>query len=368
MKSKYAIPAGVGILAIIVIAIVYSSTSQFDSSSVGSASQSISIENAERFSVSYDGTNKILTDGADRTLVLTHDDVTSENQIQIPVERIVIFSSTHAAFMDRLEITDKIVGVAWGGNYNWYIDDIKDGLQSGAIRDIGVGNNPNYDEIVSLQPDLVVLVGGEGLWEKHAKKLDELKIPYVVNSEWLENTALGRFEWIKFFSIFVDKEDEAQKIYSEVKAKTSEIFSHVSESDTPTVLWAGVFRGTAYVPKGGSYIGEVLKNVNSKYAFEDLEGTGSLQISLEELVFKGSTSDFLIYSSDAVSSTSDIISINPILSRLGSIQNCQVYAFEPWYWQKIDRLDDFVNDIAAILHPEVFAGYELKQFKKVACE
>ncbi|MEM2760326.1 MAG: ABC transporter substrate-binding protein [Nitrososphaerales archaeon] len=328
----------------------------------------LKLEQAKKFQVSYIDDNKILIDGANRTLTLTsNSEIKSDDTIKVPVSRMVIFSSTHAAFIDRLGISDKVVGVAWGRNYEWYIDSIKDGLKNGRIKDVGPSNNPNYDEIVALEPDLVILIGGTGLWEEHAKKLDELGIDYVVNSEWLEDDPLGYFEWIKFFSLFTNDEDKAAAIYTEAKTKTLEISQSVSKLDKPDVLWAAVFRGTVYIPKAESYAGKIINMANGNYIFSDVAGTGSAQISLEELISRAGGADVLIYS-DIVNSTSEILAASPLLKALHPIQACNVYAFQPWYWQRVDRVDDYMSDMAAILHPDEFKTHELKQFKKVACD
>ncbi|MGH9878597.1 MAG: ABC transporter substrate-binding protein, partial [Nitrososphaerales archaeon] len=326
----------------------------------------LDLEHAKLFSVSYVGENKILVDGANRTIILTPvAGVNLDKDIRIPVTRMVIFSSTHAALIDRLGIVDRIVVVAWGGNYEWYINTIKDGLENGRIKDIGSSNSPNYDEIVSLEPDLVVLVGGISLWEEQAKKLDELGIDYVVNSEWLEDDPLGYFEWIKFFSLFTNDEDKASAIFTEAKTKTLDISQSVSKLDKPDVLWAAVFRGTVYVPKAESYAGKIINMANGNYIFSDVAGSGSAQISLEELISRAGDADVLIYSGGVVNSTSEILAASPLLKELHPIQTCNVYAFQPWYWQRVDRVDYYMNDMAAILHPDEFKTYELKQFKKV---
>lgn len=347
------------------------------------------VEYAKLFSVHYDGDRKILTDGANRTLILQRSVETQlaadysgykiaavppayagsdDNTILIPAKRIIVFSSTHAAMMDRLGIADRIIGVAWGGGYEWYIDSIKDDLGTGRIRDVGQGNNPNYDEIVSLKPDLVVLVGGTGMWEDKARKLDELGIRYVVNSEWLESDPVARFEWIKFFAALTDDEEKATSVFDEVKAKVDNIAERVEGLDKPNVAWAGVFKGTVYVPRTESYVGKLIEMAGGKYMFEDLPGTGSAQISMEELVARGSNAEILIYSSTETNSTSEIILESPLLASMTAIKSCSVYAFEPWYWQRLDQLDDTVSDIAAIMHPEAFPDYQFKQFKKLQCD
>ncbi len=366
MKKQYKI------IAIIVTAAILGTISYLDiykefgfENSIKKYEILLEISKAKNFEIYKDGQKIVIIDGASRKISLSYE--TNGNSLQIPVNRIVIFSSTHAAFMDRLGVTNKIVGVTDGNNQDWYIDSIKSGLDSGTIKDVGLSTNPNYDEIVALDPDIVILTGGTGLWEDKGKKLDELGIPFVVVSEWMEDDPLGKFEWIKVFSIITGTEDSAVVLFDSIVEKTVAVFEKVSKSEKPQVLWAGVFGGTAYVPNNNSYAGEIIRLTNADYVFNDLSGSGSAQISIEELLFRGKDADILVYSSDFVDNTNDITDIHPLLSELGPIQKCNVYSFQPWYWQSVDKYDDYVNDVAAIMHPELFSDYQLKQFKKVSC-
>lgn len=336
--------------------------------SVRKHSSSIQIEKAKNFDIIVEDDVTFLIDGANRKLVLDTDETITKDHITIPANRIVVFSSTHVALMDRLELTDKIVGVAWGNTHEWFIPSIKKGLADGIIHDIGISNNPDYEKIVALNPDLVILNGGTGLWEKHAKKLDELGIPYVVNSEWLEDDPLGRFEWIKFFAVLTNTEEKAARIYESAKAETNTTLEKTSSLESPKVLWAGVFQGTVFVPRSDSYVGTIIKEANGDYIFDDINGTGGAQISIEELIYRGKNSDVWVFSSDFINSTKDIVSIHPLLKELRPVQDCNVYSFQPWYWQRLDRYEEFANDVAAILHPQEFADYQLTQFKKITCD
>ena len=39
-------------------------------------------------------------------------------------------------------------------------------------------------------------------------------VPVVANTEWLEPTALGRAEWLKYMALFLNEERKAQTSYS----------------------------------------------------------------------------------------------------------------------------------------------------------
>jgi iron complex transport system substrate-binding protein len=330
---------------------------------------SIQIQKAKHFTTYDNGKDTVLIDGAERKLILSNKsgDQNKENNVVIPTKRLVVFSSTHAAYLNRLGIADRIVGITGGNTQEWFIKPIKDGLENNTIKDLGVADNPDYDQLVALNPDLVVLVGGTGLWEKHAKKLDELGIPYVVSSEWLEDDPLGRFEWIKFFGVLTGTESIADTVFEETIESTESLFDSVKQNKSPKVVWAGIFNGIVYVPRNSSYVGQILKDANSDYVFSDINGSGSAEISIEELVFRARNADVFVFSGGFVNSTDEITSIHPLLAKLSPIQKCNVYSFQPWYWQSADRYDEYAHDVVAMIHQNDFEHYQLKQFKKVEC-
>jgi iron complex transport system substrate-binding protein len=319
------------------------------------------INHAKHFQIYKINNKKILVDGAQRKL-----DV-GINSIKIPAERLVLFSSTHVAFLDKLNQTEKIVGIAWANTYDWYIPNIEKRFAEKTIVDIGTANNPNYDIITSLKPDLVFLVGGAGMWETHAKKLDEIGIDYVIVSEWMEEDPVGKFEWIKFFGFLTDSYDLAEKIFSDELNDAEKISQKTKNNEKPTVLWAGIFNGIAFVPRMQSYPANAVIDANANYVFLDLNGTGSAQISLEELLVRAKNAQIMVYSGAFLNHTDQIVSQYPILSKIRPIQECNVYSFQPWYWQATDEYGMFAADMAAIAHPDTFADYQLQLFKKAEC-
>lgn len=357
MKS-YVILAGmlsIVIFGIIVITIQEQKTDK-------TISYDSDIVHANHFQIYETNNGYILLDGAQRKI-----EIDDKNSIHLPARRLVLFSSTHAAFLDKLNQTGKIVGIAWANSYDWYISSIKNGFADKSITDIGTANNPNYDVIASLRPDLVLLVGGLGMWETHAKKLDELGIDYVVVSEWMEEDTLGKFEWIKFFGILTGSYDLAKKIFDDELYYVKKISQKTIHNEKPSILWAGVFNGIAFVPRVQTYAVNAINEANANYVFSDLNGTGSSQLSLEELLVRGKNADILIYTSAFVNHTSQITSQYQTLAKLKPILQCSVYSFHPRYWQSADEYGMFAADMAAMAHPDVFPEHRLQLFQKAEC-
>ena len=101
--------------------------------------------------------------------------------------RIVCMSSTYIAMLDALGEPQRVVGVS-GIDYisNPYVASHKE-----QIGDVGYDGNMNYERLLSLSPDIVLLFGVSGA-SAMEPKLRELGIPYAYMGEYLEQLPLGK--------------------------------------------------------------------------------------------------------------------------------------------------------------------------------
>lgn len=328
------------------------------------------VKYAKNFDIEYHGNYKILRVKYDNkwyTYVLYRDKKPDVEgiPIKIPVKRLVVMSSTHIAQLEAINATDSIVGIMWGKRYKIYFEDVAKKLESGEIIDVGSPNAPDYEKILALKPDLVVIYVTE-YNEQVKRKLEELKIPYVIDSEWKETDPLGRAEWVKFFAALTDKEKEAEKYFSKVERNVLYVRKIVEGLEKPKLIWFSIWKGTVYVPRGDSYVAKMAEYANVDYVFSDLNGTGSAKITLEDLLLRGSDADIAVYSSYRVKTVSDLLKIDSRLAEIKAVKTGRIYRISEDYWQLgLLHTDIVVKDLAAICHPEKFEGYKPRFFIKL---
>ena len=90
-------------------------------------------------------------------------------------QRIVAMSSTHIAMLDAIGETARVVGVSGLD----YISNPDIQARRDSIGDVGYEGNINYELLLSLDPDLVLLFGVNGASAMESK-LKELGIPFIV--------------------------------------------------------------------------------------------------------------------------------------------------------------------------------------------
>ena len=138
-----------------------------------------------------------------------------ENLIPIPVTRVVCLSTTHIAFIDLLNSSEKIVGVS-GLNYV-SSPNLREMISEGKVSDVGYEQSINYELVLSLKPDVVFSYGVGAEAAGYLHKFTDLKIPVVFIGDYLENSPLGKAEWMKFFGLFLGKQNLADSLFASIE-------------------------------------------------------------------------------------------------------------------------------------------------------
>lgn len=259
--------------------------------------------------------------------------------VRTPVERSAVFIAPHCQLMYELGCQQAIRGVCDLNYIN--IPDVRkraasagkassENASSGnassgnasaqnSIVDCGSSMAPDIERIIALKPEAILVSpfensGGYG-------KLDKLHIPIIEAADYMESSPLGRAEWMKFYGMLFGKDKNfsttvAGKALTAVAGKASEatlpascelkadsLFAKIEKEYLKLKAEAGKLpkglsilteRKTGnvwYVPGGQSTIGILLKDANARYIFSDDKHSGSLPMSPEQILAKGSQVD-----------------------------------------------------------------------------
>ena len=244
--------------------------------------------------------------------------------VRTPVERSAVFIAPHCQLMYELGCQQAIRGVC-DLNYINIPDVRKRAASSGnasagnSIVDCGSSMAPDIERIIALKPEAILVSpfensGGYG-------KLDKLHIPIIEAADYMESSPLGRAEWMKFYGMLFGKDKNisttaAGKASEAAVGKASEatlpascelradsLFAQIEKEYLDLKAEAGKLpkglsilteRKTGnvwYVPGGQSTIGILLKDANARYIFSDDQHSGSLPMSPEQILAKGSQVD-----------------------------------------------------------------------------
>ena len=94
-----------------------------------------------------------------------------------PAKRIITMSSSHAAMLDAVGCSDRIVGLS--GCRFVYNSELCKKIAEGEISEVGYDSNFDFEKIRSLRADAVLLYGVSGEAKMITNKLNELRTPYI---------------------------------------------------------------------------------------------------------------------------------------------------------------------------------------------
>ncbi|WP_298120166.1 ABC transporter substrate-binding protein [Flavobacterium sp.] len=291
--------------------------------------------------------------------------------INVPIQSIVVTSTTHIPSLEMLKEEKTLVGFP---NLDYISSEkVRSLIDAKKVKELGTNQTLNTEILIDLQPNVII---GYGL-DNNNPTLDNLEksgLKVLLNGDWNEQTPLGKAEWIKFFGALYDKQEKANEIFSKIEndyLKTIEIAKKATSK--PTVLAGDIFEGKWYLPSGTSWGSLILKEANSNYLWQKTTGTGSLSLSFETVFEKAKDADFWI-TSGQFSTLNEMIEANPHYNQFKAFQNKNVYSFAGkkgktggilYYELAPNRPDLVLKDLVKILHPELLVGYKPFFFEKL---
>lgn len=276
--------------------------------------------------------------------------------IDAPAQRIVCMSSTHVAILDALDAVQTIVGVS-GIDYvsNSYIADHRD-----QVADVGFDGNVNYEALVSLSPDLVLLFGVSGA-SGMEPKLRELGIPFAYVGEYLEESPLGKAEWLVALAETVGRREQGKRIfaaiperYNALKAKTCAI------SNKPKVMINIPYGDSWFMASTGSYIARLIADAGGEYIYSKNTSNRSLPIGLEAAARLTSEADVWLNVGNCTT-LDQLKGQLPKFADAACVRHGQVYNCDKRmsaaggndYWESgVIHPDLVLRDLIKIFHPE----------------
>lgn len=343
---------------------------------------------ATGFSVEYHNSYKVVTvkrtsqGGASARYVLVRcgapaptptGDLASAQQITVPVGRVASSSTTQLPAFELIGALDSVVAVSTPDLVN--TEAVATRIKAGRITGFGSGSGEiSVEKVVAARPD-VYLSGG--MDDSVLGKIREAKIPVVADTAWLESTPLGRAEWIKYFALFVDKEQSATKAYDAIATDYRAVMLKAQAATTkPTVLTGKQHKGTWSVAGGQSYVAAYLRDAGASYVFADTAGTGSTSTDIEAVIAKGSAAEFWL-NAEMTKGWADAASVTKDDSRYGTLTALR--RGNVWspvkrvnaaggndYWESgVVHPDLVLADLVAILHPELMSDHQMQYYAKL---
>ena len=201
-------------------------------------------------------------------------------------------------------------------------------------------------------------------------------IPVVANTEWLEPTALGRAEWVKYMALFLNEERKAQQLHAAMKQRYRSLSARATalpEAERPLIMTGRSTRGMFVIAGGHSYVASLIKDAGGRYAWPDNAGVSSATVDLESQIQRAADADIWI-NGGGWKSLPAMLEDEPRYGAFKAYRNQQVWVYERRqtpdgrndYWSRgVAHPDVILADLVHIFHPRLTPGHVFEWYMPV---
>lgn len=219
--------------------------------------------------------------------------------LRTPLERMTLSASCHGYLLTQLGATENIA-VYCDADYIVY-DELRQYISDGRIKSGGNSFAPNIETILSVQSDALWISPFEN---STPANIETLPLPIIYCADYMENTPLGRAEWMRFYGRMVGKGYEADSLFAYVEQNYEAIARHSNDSISsdsisseikPQLLTDLPMGATWYIPGGCSTMGIMYQDAGYDYPWANDNHSGSLALSPEMVLAKANDADIWLF-------------------------------------------------------------------------
>ncbi|MEM6632150.1 MAG: ABC transporter substrate-binding protein [Bacteroidota bacterium] len=342
---------------------------------------------AQHFRVEYHGNYKVVTTDAtfypnqkERTikqdvLVLVQKGtnpppldgpLTQATVIYIPVETAAVNVQHSESFLRELGLEDRINAI--GGLYS-YNNATRDKALSGEIGKIGYSwhSPPNIEVLLERDPEVFLMTLASMDHTTSLDKCRQLDIPTAAVFDWAEKEYLARAEWVKFYSLFFNAEEQANKVYREIEQRIDSLKMLTSRIEPQeSAIWGFYTSKQRWVMQVSSFPAQYMQDAGLKNILlgnTKPNANGTQTLTTEELLLKGKEAEHWIIGDihagplpqEELMNTFEAWRADKLyhnMERLDPKHNTS-----DWYATAIVRPDTVLADLIKLVHPHLLPKY-----------
>jgi iron complex transport system substrate-binding protein len=345
------------------------------------------LEDAAMFRVEYHRSYKVLTvnggqpsDQRERHVLVQcgapapplTGDLAGADIISVPVSSVFAFSTTQLPLLTDLRRIDVLTGVA---QREAVADpDIQRRIASGAVIEFArVGLVVDVERVVAARPSLLMIGSSSN---RAVPAIRAAGIAVVPDAEWLERTALGRAEWLKYMAIFLNEEGRAQSLYGAMKARyllLTRRTSAIPPAQRPLVMTGRSANGVFTISGGRSYVAALITDAGGRYAWSGDTSPGIITVDIEAQIARAANADVWI-NGGGWKSLRAMVEQEPRYTSFKAVRNGGVWVYERRqtpsgandYWARsVTHPDIVLADLIKIFHPALARDHAFEWYLPV---
>jgi iron complex transport system substrate-binding protein len=346
----------------------------------------VAIEDATNFSVEYHNAYKVVTvretfrGGPSERYVLVQcgtprprldGPLATATVVTVPITSLFSSSTTHLpplVDLDRLRVLTGVTKID-----SIVSQPVLDRIHTGGVIEFAPLGVIDAERVVAAHPSMLMTGGADS---PAFVAVRAAGVPVVANAEWLEPTALGRAEWVKFVGVFLNDERSADRAFRRVKDRYRALVERtrgIPAEDRPLVITGRATRGTFKIAGGRSYVARLIDDAGGRYAWADNSSTATTTVDLEAQLHRASHAAFWI-NGGGWKNRDDMLADEPRYAVFDAYRRGQVWVYERLqnaagaddYWSRsVTRPDLLLADLVKIFHPDLVPEHELTWYIQV---
>lgn len=249
--------------------------------------------------------------------------------LRTPLHSQALTSSCHAWLLAQLEALD---GVSVMCDAGYVIDSAMQRLlQSGRVRDGGSSMSPNIEVLLAAGCDAIWISPFENSGFRNRN--DRYGIPEIYCADYMENSPLGRAEWMRFYGRLVGRGAEADSLFRIIEHSYDSIAQRIDSLTAGNIHRRRLLAelptsGTWHVPGGCSTMGQMYMDAGFDYPWSQDTHAGSLTLAPEAVFHKDRDAEvwvFKYYAPDASLSCQQLQSLHPLIRDIRAFQERQLF-------------------------------------------
>ena len=294
--------------------------------------------------------------------------------IEIPVRRLVAMSSMHVGLAAFLGAEDLLVGL--GDSKYVSSPRVRRRIEDGAVQEVGRDQGLNEEQLITMQPDLLMAMGSPTARLDRYRTLRDAGIPVLINSEWVETTPLGRAEWVKLLAALLNREKLVNQKFARVEEEYNRLAALTrSVPRRPTILSGINSKDAWFVPDGDSYMTRFFRDAGGSYPWANRRATGSLPLNFEAVYPVALRADYwLNVSMSTIDSKQAVLAKDVRYADFNAFKTGKIYSYSKRinsqgandFWESGAVNPQLVlADLIKILHPELLPKHQLVYYKQL---
>ena len=292
--------------------------------------------------------------------------------VRTPIAHAVVFTTSHCALLYDLHAQQALSGVCDLAYIN--LPDVQrraklPARNTAKVVDCGSSMQPDVERIMQLHPEVLLVSpfeqsGGFG-------KLATLNIPIIETADYMETSALGRAEWMKFYGLLFGRAQQANALFAQVDSNYHALMAKAQQTREKVSAFTERKMGSVwYVPGGRSTIAQLLRDAQVTYPFADDTHSGSLALSFETVLNEAGNSDiWLIKYNHHPNTRQALLAEDAGYAQFKAFQRGKVFGCDcaavPYYEEVDFHPDRLLNDILQIAYPTLNGLAPLRYYHRM---